>query len=208
MAAANPTLLIPNSDLAGMTLQLPLVTRRSPDWLFELCQANEDLQFEQTAEGEIIVMAPSCGESGDRESEVINQLRNWAKREGSGRAFGSSTGFRLPSNAMRAPDASWVLHSRLNKLTPGEWRKFLPLCPDFVVEVVSPSDRLPKLRAKMEEYLANGARLGWLIDPDKRKVYVYRPGEKVQCRSGVRQISGSPELPGFVLKLAEIWKPF
>jgi Uma2 family endonuclease len=208
MAAANPTLLIPSSTIPGMALQLPRVTRRSPDWLFELCQANGDLQFEQTAEGDIIVMAPAGGESGDRESEALYQLRHWAKREGSGRAFGSNTGFRLPNGAMRAPDASWVLHSRLGSLKASERRKFLPLCPDFVIEVVSPTDRLPKLRAKMDEYLANGARLGWLIDPDKRKVYVYRPAEKVQCRSGIRQISASPELPGFVLKLAEIWQPF
>jgi Uma2 family endonuclease len=140
MAAAKPTLLIANSDLlAGITLQLPRAARGNRDWFYDLCQVNGDLQFEQTAEGEIIVMAPSCGESGDRESEVLNQLRTWAKREGSGRAFGSSTGFRLPSNALRAPDASWVLYSRLNKLPPGEWRKFFSLCPDFVIEIVSPS---------------------------------------------------------------------
>ena len=208
MAAANPTLLISNSMIPGMALELPPATRRNRDWFYDLCQANGDLQFEQTAEGDIIVMAPAGGESGDRESEVIWQLRTWAKREGSGRAFGCNTGFRLPNNATRAPDASWVLNSRLDKLKPSERRKFFPLCPDFVIEIVSPSDRLPQVRAKMVEYLANGARLGWLIDPKAGKVYVYRPNEKVQCKSGVRQISGAPELPGFVLKLSEIWKPF
>jgi Uma2 family endonuclease len=208
MAAAHPTLLIPSRPFPGMALQLPRLSRRSADWFYELCQANGDLQFEQTAEGEIIVMAPAGFESGDRESEVICQLRIWSKRDGSGRAHGSNTGYRLPNGATRAPDASWILNSRLNKLNANERRKFLPLCPDFVMEVASPSDRLPNLRAKMEEYLANGARLGWLIDPDERNVYVYRPGKKVQRRSGLRQISASPELPGFVLKLAEIWKPF
>jgi Uma2 family endonuclease len=208
MAAAHPTLLIPNGIIPGMALQLPHVTRRNPDWFYDFCQANGDLQFEQTAEGDIIVMAPAGCESGDRESEVIRQLRNWARSEGSGRAFGSNTGFRLPNNATRAPDASWVLNSRLNKLKPSQRRKFCPLCPDFAIEIVSPSDRLTKLRAKMDEYLANGARLGWLIDPEEGKVYVYRPGEKVQCRSGVQQLSAAPELPGFVLELSEIWKPF
>jgi Uma2 family endonuclease len=207
MATANPTLLFPDSAIAGMPLHLPVLTR-GPDWFYELCQANGDLQFEQTAEGDIIVMAPAGGESGGRESEAFRQLGNWARRDRLGHAFGSNTGFHLPNGATRAPDASWVLNGRLDKLSASDRRKFLPICPDFVIEVVSPTDRLPKLRAKMDEYLANGARLGWLIDPDKRKVYVYRPGEKVQCRSGVRQISASPELPGFVLKLAEIWEPF
>jgi Uma2 family endonuclease len=208
MAAAQPTLLIPNGLIPGMVLELPQTARTSLDWFYDLCQANGDLQFEQTAEGDIIVMAPAGGESGDRESEVIRQLRNWARREGSGRAFGSNTGFRLPSSATRAPDASWVLNRRLDKLKPGQRRRFLPLCPDFVIEIASPTDRLAKLRAKMDEYLDSGARLGWLIDPKESKVYIYRPGEKVQCRSGLRSISASPELPGFVLKLSEIWRPF
>jgi Uma2 family endonuclease len=208
MAAAHVTLRIPHGPAAGMVLELPRVSSRDADWFYDFCQFNGDLQFEQTAEGRIIVMAPAGFESGDRESEALNQLRNWAKKEGSGHALGSNTGFLLPNGATRAPDASWILSSRLNKLKPGQRRKFLPLCPDFVIEIVSPSDRLPALRAKMEEYLANGARLGWLIDPEKRKVHVFRPGEEPQCRSGLRQFSGSPELPGFVLKLADIWKPF
>jgi Uma2 family endonuclease len=196
------TRLIPN-----LALHLPRVGR-SPDWFYEFCQANGDLQFEQTAEGEIIVMAPACFESGGQELEIGRQLSNWARREGSGRANGSNAGFRLPNGATRAPDASWTLKSRLTKLTADEREKFPPLCPDFVIEVRSPSDRLPTLRAKMDEYLANGVRLGWLIDPKQRKVYVYRPEKTVQVRSNPRQISGSPELPGFVLKLAEIWEPF
>jgi Uma2 family endonuclease len=207
MAAANPTLLIPSSVIPGLTLHLPRV-KRSADWFYEFCQINGDLQFEQNAEGEIIVMAPASFESSDRELVAAGQLRSWAKREGSGRANGPSAGFRLPNGATRAPDASWTLYSRLNKLPPGELQKFPLLCPDFVIEVASPSDRLPKLRAKMEEYLANGVRLGWLIDPKQRRVYVYRPGKDVQVRSNLKQISGSPELPGFVLKLAEIWEPF
>ncbi len=208
MAASHQTFLIPTAGIPGMALQMPRLARRNADWFYDFCQANGDLQFEQTAEGEIIVMAPAGFESGDRESEALNQLRNWAKRQGSGRALGSNTGFRLPNGATRAPDASWVLNSRLSELDPSQLRRFPSICPDFVIEIVSPSDRLPKLRAKMDEYIANGVRLGWLIDPDERKVYVYRPGKKVQCRSGIRQISASPELPGFVLKLAEIWKPF
>jgi Uma2 family endonuclease len=208
MAAAYQTLLIPDNVIPGLSLQLPRVKRRGPDWFYHFCQVNGDLQFEQTAEGEIIVMAPAGFESGDRELEAAGQLRDWARREGSGRANGPNAGFRLPNGATRAADASWTLKSRLKKLTASEREKFPLLCPDFVIEVLSPSDRLPNSRAKMEEYLANGVRLGWLIDPRERKVYVYRPGKNVQVRSNARQISGSPELPGFVLKLAEIWEPF
>jgi Uma2 family endonuclease len=208
MAAAYQTLLIPDSVIPGLSLQVPRVTRRSPDWFYNFCQVNGDLQFEQTAEGEILVMAPAGFESGDRELEVGGQLREWAKREGSGRANGANAGFRLPNGATRVPDASWTLKSRLNKLTASEREKFPLLCPDFVIEVVSPSDRLTTLRAKMEEYLANGVRLGWLIDPKQRNVYIYRPGKKVQVRHNARRISGSPELPGFVLKLAEVWESF
>jgi Uma2 family endonuclease len=208
MAASHQTFLIPTDGIPGMVLQMPRLNRRRPDWFYDLCQANGDLQLEQTAEGDIIVIPPSGLEGGDRESEAAYQLRRWAKREGSGRASGSNTGFRLPNGATRAPDASWTLNARLNELEPGQLRKFPSICPDFVIEILSPSDRLPRLREKMDEYLANGVRLGWLIDADERKVYVYRPGKKVQIRSNIRQISASPELPGFVLKLAEIWKPF
>jgi Uma2 family endonuclease len=135
------------------------------------------------------------------------QLNAWAERNGTGRAFNSNTGFVLPNGATRAPDASWVKLSRLTKLGTKQRKKLGALCPDFVIEVRSPSDRLPALLAKMKEYCKNGAALGWLIDPETRKVHVYRPGKRVEMLNHPKRVSGDPELSGFVLELARIWKP-
>src|SRR5258708_4576787 len=207
MAAADQLFKIPGEDVETLVLRLPSPPRKDSDWFFDFCQANDELQFERTAEGEILVMAPAGGESGYRELKASTQLDTWAERDGTGRAFGASTGFILPNKANRAPDASWVKSSRLAKLAAKQKRKFIPLCPDFVIEVRSPSDGLPKLQEKMEEYRANGASLGWLIDPQERKVHVYRPGKRVESLNHPKRLSGDPELPGFVLELARIWKP-
>ncbi len=152
-------------------------------------------------------MAPTGGESGYREGEIFAQLYVWAGQDGTGRAFNSNTGFVLPNKANRAPDASWTKMSRLSKLAARQKKKFIPLCPDFVIELRSPSDRLTALREKMEEYRDNGALLGWLIDPQDRQVSVYRPGKAVARLDHPKRLSGNPELPGFVLELARIWKP-
>jgi Uma2 family endonuclease len=190
---------------------LPLVLRLRPvldlsdDQLLALCEINHELRIERNVKGELLIMPPTGGETGDRNSEINFQLRGWAKRDGTGTAFDSSTGFRLPNGAMRAPDAAWVPHARLVDISHEERRKFLPLCPDFVIELRSPTDALRDVRAKMEEYLANGARLGWLIDPGPRHVYVYRPGAPVERLESPDTISGDPVLPEFVLDLREIW---
>jgi Uma2 family endonuclease len=134
-------------------------------------------------------------------------LGNWSKREARGRAAGSSAGFTLPNSAVRSPNAAWVLRERLKQLTPEQREKFLPLCPDFAIELRSPTDDLEDIQAKMKEYVANGLRLGWLIDPPARRVYVYRPGREVEILENPAQVSGDPELPGFVLEMAEIWEP-
>jgi Uma2 family endonuclease len=172
-----------------------------------LCEANPELRFERTAEGDIIVMSPEGGESGNRSQRIGAQLAVWCESDGTGAVFGSSTGFRFPNGATRSPDAAWVRLSRLATLTPAEKRGFLPLCPDFVIELRSPTDRLAQLEAKMAEYLANGAELGWLIDPDSRTVQVYRPGRDVERLAGMSEMAGAPELPGFVLDLAKVWEP-
>jgi Uma2 family endonuclease len=180
----------------------------TPDQLMEISSLWRDLQIEQTAEGDLIIMAPAGGETGYRNSEIARQLANWSRQDGRGRSFDSSTGFILPNGAERAPDASWVLRERLATLTPEEKRHYLPLCPDFVVELRSPSDRLAAAQAKMGEYRANGARLGWLIDPEARRVHVYRPATAApQVLDNPTAISGDPELPGFTLDLTEIWEP-
>ena len=138
---------------------------------------------------------------------LSGQVWAWSERDGTGAAFDSNGGFVLPNGAMRAPDAAWVRRERLAELTAEQKRKFLPLCPDFVVELRSPTDPLAKIQTKMQEYLENGARLGWLIDPEERKVHVYRPGEPVRILENHEKVSGDPVLSGFFLDLRRIWEP-
>jgi Uma2 family endonuclease len=189
----------------------PLVLQTRPafdlteDQFFEFCQLNRDLLIERTAEGEWLIMTPVGCDTGDREAEITMQFRQWAKRDGTGTAFSPSTGFRLPNGAMRSPDAAWIPNSRLAQFSSAQRQRFLPACPDFVLELRSPSDRLADLQAKMAEYIANGARLGWLLDPEPRHVYVYRPNAEVERLDNPEELSGDPVLPGFVLDLREIW---
>ena len=195
------------------TLMEPLVLRARPaltptdDEFFEFCRQNDDLRIEQTAQGEWIIMPPTGFETGSRNSEVSRQLGNWARQDDTGVAVDSSTGFLLPNGAKRSPDASWVLRSRLAALTPEQKKKFLPLCPDFVVELRSPSDSLADTQDKMAEYRDNGARLGWLVDAAERRVHVYRPGTAPDVLDAPASVSGDPEMAGFVLDLACVWEP-
>lgn len=193
----------PHADRFGVSLPRPM----SDDEFFDFCQANEFVRIERTHEGEIVMMAPAGGESGNQSGEAFGQLREWARRDGRGVAFDASTGFILPNGAMRAPDAAWVRRERLATLTAEQKRKFLPLCPDFVIEVRSPTDRIAKLKEKMAEYVANGAKLGWLIEPDQRRVHVYLPDGRVEIFKNPQTISGEPVLPGFTLDLQPIWEP-
>jgi Uma2 family endonuclease len=190
---------------------LPLVLRLEPvlhlsdDQLLALCSINQELWIERNAKGELLLMPPAGVESGEREVDIVMQLGTWAKRDGSGVAVGPSGGFRLPNGAVRAADAAWVARSRWDAVPAEERKKFASLCPDFVIELRSPSDRLRYLQDKMAEWIANGARLGWLIDPEPHHVYVYRPGESVERLENPAELSADPLLPGFVLDLREIW---
>jgi Uma2 family endonuclease len=166
---------------------------------FVFCQQNSHLRIERTAEGDLVIMSPVGGETGDRESELIFQVRLWAKADGTGVAFSPSTGFVLPNGAKRSPDTAWVPRERLTAFTPRQRKRPLPLCPDFVAELVSPSDSLPALQKKMQEYIDNGSRLGWLIDPENRHVYVYRPNTPVELRENPATVPGDPVLPAFEL---------
>jgi Uma2 family endonuclease len=197
----------PQVSQAYVTLRLHPAIELTDDEFFALCQINSDLRLERTSRGDIIIMAPTGAETGNRNSEITRQLGNWTKRDGTGAAFDSSTGFKLPNGADRSPDGSWVRKSRLATLTHEEKLRFLPLCPDFVIELLSPTDTLAATQAKMDEYIDNGARLGWLLDPETRSVHVYRPGATVTVLQSAREISAAPELPGFVLDLREIWEP-
>lgn len=181
--------------------------KSTEDTFYELCRQNPDLRLERTAKGEVIVMPPTGGETGNRNHSINGQFYNWTKKDTSGSAFDSSTGFKLPNGADRSPDASWVSKTRLAQLTWEQKKRFLPLCPDFAIELRSPSDDLDTIKDKMDEYIANGLKLGWLIDPEERAVYIYRPNAAVQKLQNINEVSADPELPGFVLDLTEVWNP-
>ena len=191
--------------------QLPLVLhfpegkRLTEDEYYDFCMANPDLRLEQAATGEIIIMSPTGGGTSDRNSEINMQLRMWAKRDGTGKAFESNAEFRLPKGSARSPDASWVKLSRWNRLSVEEQEVFPPLCPEFVLELRSKSDRLTTLQKKLVEYIDNGAQLGWIVDPLQKQVHVYRPGQAPVILDQPTSVSGDPELPGLVLDLREIW---
>ncbi len=188
-----------------LIVHLQPVVEMSDDQLYEFAQINRDLRIERNARGELIIMPPTGGETGERNAEITMQLRLWAKSDGTGATFDSSTGFRLPNGAVRSPDASWVRLSRLAALSNEEKKKFIPLCPDFVIELRSATDSLSVLQEKMQEYLDNESQLGLLLDPEQRRVYVYRPGLPVEEMEGPETISAEPVLSGFVLDLREIW---
>jgi Uma2 family endonuclease len=179
--------------------------KMSDEEFFEFCRANPELRIERTAEGDLVIMPPTGGETGNRNFDLNVEFGIWARADGRGRGFDSSTGFILSNGAERSPDLAWVKHERWDALTAAQRAKFPPLCPDFVVELRSPSDDLESLQEKMEEYLANGAQLGWLIDPLERKVYIYRPTEAVRCLDDPPQVQGDPVLPGFVLETRWVW---
>jgi Uma2 family endonuclease len=176
------------------------------DEFFDFCQANRDLRIERSAKGEIIIMPPAGGYSGYQSGEVFSQLKTWTNKDGTGMAFDCSTGFLFPNGSMRAPDAAWVELKRLKKLSRREKERFIPLCPDFVIEVASPSDELSSLHEKMVEYREAGLRLGWLILPASRRAEIHSPAE-VQVLQSPQTLRADPVLPGFKLELASVWNP-
>ncbi|NJL02963.1 MAG: Uma2 family endonuclease [Spirulinaceae cyanobacterium RM2_2_10] len=184
---------------------LPSTLHLSHEQFAQLAAANRDCRLELTATGEVIVMPPTGGDTGQRNLDIGGQIWWWNRQRQLGKAFDSSTGFRLPNGAVRSPDASWVSLPHWDALSPEERRRFLPLCPDFAIELVSESDTLLMARAKMQEYLENGLQLGWLIDPKTRLVEVYRPGHPPAEQSEPATLSGESLLPGFILELRAIW---
>lgn len=212
----DPTLPPPSRDgyghncqrvdaLACLPLMLHLPSRYPDDGLYELCLANDELRIERTVEGDLLIMPPAGFRSSHRNARVVAQLDQWAEQDGNGLVTDSSGGYVLPDTSMFAPDAAWVRYDRLDALAPEQQERFLPLCPDFVIELLSVSDSLADTQAKMRQYLANGLRLGWLIDPFDRKVYVYRPGEEVAILREPVGVDGDPVLTGFRLQMASIW---
>ncbi|MEK6286098.1 MAG: Uma2 family endonuclease [Acidobacteriota bacterium] len=179
--------------------------RLTEEQFYQLCQDNDDLRLELTAEGELIIMPPTGGTTGSRNADITFQIVLWAKKDGTGLSFDSSTMFILPNGAKRSPDASWVSRERWDALSEEQRERFVPLCPDFVLELRSATDRLSFLQDKTQEYIANGAQLGLLIDPQSKQAYVYRPNQPVECLDNPQSISGEPALPGFALDLKDIW---
>jgi Uma2 family endonuclease len=194
-----------NTNTVSLPATLELNIDLTDEQFFQLCQNNRDLRFERTDAGELIIMPPTGSETGDRNADLTYQLRAWSRQNQLGKSFDSSTGFKLPNGAERSPDASWVKMERWNALTQAEKERFAPLCPDFVVELMSPNDSAEKTRTKMREYMDNGARLGWLINRQQQQVEIYRPNREVEILSSPQTLSGEDVLPGFVLDLAEIW---
>lgn len=193
--------IAPPPIASALTLRINL----SDEQFFQLCQDNSDLKFERTTLGELVIMPPTGGLTGDRNADITFQLRAWNRQTRQGKSFDSSTGFQLPNGAIRSPDASWITSERWETLTPSEQERFIPLCPDFVVELRSARDALAPLQAKLQEYMNNGAWLGWLIDPKQQMVEIYRPNQDVERLEAPSQISGESVLPGFILDLSTIF---
>jgi len=177
----------------------------TPEQFEELCRKYDELRLELTSSGELIIMPPAGAQTGSSNSNLTYQLEAWSEENSSGVCFDSSAGFTLPNGAIRSPDAAWILRERWDSLTKQQKGSFAPICPDFVVEIRSPSDNLTQLYLKMFEYLENGTALGWLIDPLRRKVYVYMPNKETVVLDNPASVSGDPLLPGFKLHLARLW---
>lgn len=189
-----------------IVLKLPPELQMTDEQFFEFCQVNQELRIESNKFGELLIMPPTGSDSGNREARIIQQLMNWADEDSTGIAFSSSAGFTLSTGAKLAPDASWIKLERWNSLTEEQKQKFAPICPDFVVELRSPSDNLKPLQEKMEEYMKEpGLQLGWLIDRKNRRVYIYRPNQAVEILDNPETISGNPVLLGFILNLSKVW---
>ncbi|MBD1806931.1 Uma2 family endonuclease [Microcoleus sp. FACHB-SPT15] len=192
--------------MSALTLQLPPVLKLTDEQFEQLAAANRELRLELTAKGELIIMPPTGGETGERNFELDGQLWYWNRQTRLGKAFDSSTGFRLPQGATRSPDVAWIRMERWDALTAAQRKKFLPLCPDFAVELVSETDDVEETRTKMQEYVDNGLRLGWLINPRTRQVEIYRPNQAVEVLQSPATLSGEEVLPGFVLDLQPIFE--
>ncbi|MEG4352996.1 Uma2 family endonuclease [Microcoleus sp. LAD1_D3] len=188
-----------------IVLRIPPKLQMTDDEFFEFCQINSELRIERNKSGELLIMPPTGGTTGNRSGSVFGELYIWTRQDGTGMCFDSSTGFKL-SMGDKSPDASWIKLERWNALSQEQQDKFPPICPDFVVELRSASDNLKPLQEKMQEYMREpGVQLGWLIDRKNRRVYIYRPGLPEECLENPATVSADPVLPGFVLNMSKIW---
>lgn len=190
-----------STEITPLVLQMFPAIEMTDDQFFEFCQLNRDLRIERTAKGELVIIPPVGGRSGNREADLITDLNLWNRQTQLGKVFSSSTIFRLPNGGDRSPDAAWVKLERWDALTEEEQDKFPPICPDFVIELRSRTDAVKPLQDKMRDYLNSGLRLGWLINPQNRQVEIYRPNRDVEIVQFPVSLSGEDVLPGFVLDL-------
>lgn len=199
------------TDVLEAFEQAPMLVHTAPvihlddEQFFQFCQINRDLRIERTAKGDLSILAQAGGGSSFRNAMLTRIFHEWAERDGRGSVFDSSAGFILPNKAGRSPDVSWIENTRLKELSEKQWERFLPLCPDFVLELRSPSDSLPALQLKMQEYIENGAKLGWLIDPAKKCVHIYRPDRPPEILENPTHLTGNGILNGFSLPLKGVW---
>jgi Uma2 family endonuclease len=187
-------------------LVLHLGLKMDADEFYDFCMRHEDLNLELSSEGDLIIVPPAGMKAGRCNFKLAVRFGLWAEKDGTGETFDSSSMFSLPNGAKRSPDLSWIKKERWEALSEKEQEKFSPICPDFVVELRSPSDSLKRLQKKMEEYVENGAQLGWLLDPSTRKVYVYRPGAEAEVLEDPETVSGEPLLRGFTLDVRALWE--
>jgi len=191
--------------MAALTLNLsPLITLSRADFI-RLCAANPELKLERTAQGELVIMSPTGGETGNLNFEIAGEVYVWNRQSGRGKSFDSSTGFSLPSGSDRSPDLAWIPIEKWEALDPSVRQGFLRLCPDFVVEILSPTDSWIQTQAKLQEYMDNGCRLGWLLDPKAKRVMIYRQGQAPELVEDPETLSGEDVLPGFTLPIRKIW---
>jgi Uma2 family endonuclease len=191
--------------MTAITVNFNSIIDISDEQFYQLCTQNPETKFERNCDGEILIMPPTGGETGRRNTNLILQLAIWNQETKLGEVFDSSTGYKLPNGANRSPDVSWIKQESLDGLTSEQKEKFIPLAPDFVLELMSPTDYLVNIQAKMKEYLENKVKLGWLINPQAKQVEIYRLGQQAELLDSPRLISGEDILPGFVLDLAGIF---
>ncbi|MBD2569552.1 Uma2 family endonuclease [Anabaena lutea] len=200
-----------NTQTPVVTEILPMVLKMQPnivmtdDQFFDFCQLNRNFRIERNQIGDLIIMSPTGSETDERNFNLIVQLGVWTKQDGTGVGFGSSGGFTLPNGAVRSPDAAWIKKEKWEAVPVEQRKKFAPISPDFVVELRSETDSLKTLQEKMQEYIENGVKLGWLLDRKQRKVFIYRPDQLVEELDNPQTLNGDNILPGFVLDLTQIW---
>jgi Uma2 family endonuclease len=191
--------------MTAITINFNNVVKLTDEQFYQLCQDNPDVKLERNAKGELIVMPPTGGETGKRNAKLTARFVLWNEQTQLGEVFDSSTCFKLPNGSDRSPDVSWIQLERWNALTPEQREKFPPIAPDFVLELMSPSDSLSVVQAKMQEYMDVGVKLGWLIDRKTGRIEIYRQGETKEVLEFPTSLSGEEILPGFVLDLQIVW---